>query len=268
MPELNRIEKKFTDLQNKKEKGLITFITAGDPNLNKTVELVLGMEKAGADVIELGVPFSDPQADGPVIQKASLRAIKGGTSLYKIIECVKIIREQSEVPIVLMTYYNPVYFMGLENFSKMAHEAGVDGLIIPDLPYEESAEIQDILNLNNIALIPLVAPTTPLQRMKEITQKARGFIYCVSLTGVTGTREKVSTDIGTFMADVHKATHVPVAIGFGISNPEQAKYMADFSDAVIVGSAIVRTIEEQGDSQGTIDAVSKQVRALKEAVAG
>lgn len=262
----NRIDQKFIELQNKNNKALITFITAGDPNLNTTVELVLAMEKAGADIIELGVPFSDPVADGPIIQQSSIRALKSDTNLLKIIATVKDIRLQSQVPIVLMTYYNPVLHLGLSRFADLAQEAGVDGIIVPDLPYEESQPIFEVLTANNIRLIPLVAPTTPAERIKLITTGAKGFIYCVSLTGVTGVRDNLSVDIKDFINDVRVATDTPIAVGFGISTPEQAAAMAKNCDAVIVGSAIVKVIAELGSKPDLIAKITTQVKALKQAL--
>ena len=263
---INRINEKFKHLKENNQKGLITFITAGDPNLDKTIELVLAMETAGADIVELGVPFSDPSADGPVIQQSSLRALQAGTNLVKILDIVKLIREKSQIPLVLMTYYNPVLHLGLAEFCHQASIAGVDGLIIPDLPYEESFAILKFTNEHNLNLIPLVAPTTPPDRIKLITGEAKGFIYCVSLTGVTGVRDSLGVDISDFMENVRAATDVPVAVGFGISNPEQAAAIAKVSDAVIVGSALVKIVGEFGDSSETVDNITTQVKALKASI--
>lgn len=264
---INRIENKFELLKVKSEKALIAYISAGDPDLETTEKLIYAMENSGVDIIELGIPYSDPLADGPVIQQASLRALSAGTSLEKIFDLVKRVRVNSQVPLIFMTYYNPILQYGLEGFVAKAKEVGVDGFIIPDLPVEESFPLQNQCNNNNIVLIPLVAPTTPEARIPQVVKNGRGFIYCVSIAGVTGARESVGSDVPGFMNRVKKATNVPTAIGFGISNPEQAKYMANFSDGVIVGSALIKIIADNLDNKEKIvDKVSQFVSSLKQGI--
>ncbi len=260
----NRISEKFSQLISKKEKALITFITAGDPDLETTAELVLTLEKAGADVIELGVPYSDPLADGPIIQQASQRALKSGTNLKKILQLVSRLRQTTQVPIILMTYYNPLIRYGLERVARDAAGAGVDGFIVPDLPVEESEEFHTFLAGNGLYLIPLVAPTSGPDRIANITGNAEGFVYCVSLTGVTGIRDKVPDDLQGFMETVRRYTGAPLAVGFGVSTAQQVAVISQHCDAVIVGSALVKNIGEKGKSPDLTESVYKLVRSLKE----
>ncbi|HWI55291.1 MAG TPA: tryptophan synthase subunit alpha [Desulfobacteria bacterium] len=262
--EHNRITSRFSDLKLKGEKGLITFVTAGDPNLQTTKEIVLALEKAGADIIELGVPYSDPVADGPVIQRASQRALRAGTNLKKIFQTVRELRETTQIPILLMTYFNPLLRYGLEAVAADAFASGVDGFIIPDLPFEEKSVFVGELKKHNIFLIPLVAPTSGYDRIKQITEDSEGFIYCVSLTGVTGVREGIPQNLKDFMENVRKVTSAPLAVGFGISNPEQVSVVSQYCDAVIVGSALVKTIGEKGDSDELIESVTEFTRNLKQ----
>lgn len=262
---MNRIEKKFAQLQGEKQKGLITYITAGDPNLETTKDLVITMAKAGADIIELGIPHSDPVADGPVIQQASNRALASGTTLAGIFETVNKIRQETEVPLVLMTYVNPILQYGIERFMIKAREVGVDGLIIPDLPLEEMDLVRPAVLDQGLCLIPLVAPTSTPDRICQADKLGTGFIYCVSLTGVTGVRNSISKNIPDFMEQVRQNSRLPLAIGFGISGPEQASQMACFSDAVIVGSAIVKLVEE-GASTDCLQQVATFVQQLKAAI--
>lgn len=264
----NRISRSFAELNKKGEKGLITFVTAGDPDLDTTARLVLSLEEAGADIIELGIPYSDPLADGPVIQQASLRALANGTTLRKVIELVSHLRAKTQVPLILMTYYNPVLQYGLESFVSDAARAGVDGLIVPDLPMEEAGELAGLMEREKLCLIPLIAPTSGRERISKITANALGFVYCVSLTGVTGIRDSVPEQLQEFMAAVRLCTNLPLAVGFGISNPAQAAAVASSCDAVIVGSALVKTINEHTGSKGLLDIVSGYIRAMKEAVNG
>lgn len=262
----NRISHKFLELKLQNLKGLITFVTAGFPDLDSTAGLVYELERAGADIIELGVPYSDPLADGPIIQQASLQAIKKGTNLTKIFESVGHIRMKSTIPIVLMTYYNPVVKYGLTNFAEKAAEAGVDGVIVPDLPFEESVYLATRLQEKGIHLIPLVAPTSGKERIARITSGDKGFVYCVSLTGVTGLRSRVPEGLQEFMADVREVTNNPLAVGFGISNPYQVREVAKYCDAVIVGSALVKTIEENLDKPDFIEKVGCFVAQMKDAL--
>lgn len=264
---VNRIEKKFEQLANKNEKGLITYITAGDPNLATTKDLVVAIAQAGADLIELGIPYSDPVADGPVIQQASIRSLANGTTLERIFNTVSLIRLETQVPLILMTYVNPILQYGIERFMIKAMEVGIDGLIIPDLPLEEMDIIRPAVLEHGLCLIPLVAPTSTPERIQQADKLGQGFIYCVSLTGVTGVRNTVSNDISEFMGQVKQNSRLPLAIGFGISGPEQASQMAALSDAVIVGSAIVKLVEESSVEE-RITKVTAFVRQLKAATMG
>lgn len=259
----NRITNTLARLKEKGEKALVTFVTAGDPSLDKTRELVLAMEKAGADIIELGVPYSDPLADGPVIQQASQRALKAGVNLKKIFSTVSDLREETQIPILLMTYYNPLLKYGLAKVALDARASGIDGFIVPDLPMEEAANFSKLLIDQNIFLIPLVAPTSGQQRIKKITDKSKGFVYCVSLTGVTGIREGIPANLREFMITVRDNTVLPLAVGFGISTPEQVVAVSEYCDAVIVGSALVKTIGEKGNSADMVETVYKLVENLK-----
>lgn len=242
----NRIEQKFKELAAKNNKGLITYVTAGDPDLETTVRLAETMAQTGADFIELGIPFSDPVADGPAIQKASYRALSKGVRVSGIIEAAAQIRSRIQTPLIFMTYYNPVLQYGLERFGQDAARAGVDGLIVPDLPCEEAGPLLRAADAAGLALIPLVAPTTPEKRLKRIAASARGFVYCVSVTGVTGVRESIDTDLARFTGRVREQIRLPRAIGFGIAGPRQAALVAPFCEAVVVGSAIVNLVAEGG----------------------
>ncbi|MBC9783126.1 tryptophan synthase subunit alpha [Heliobacterium chlorum] len=244
-----RIEHTFQQLKAEGRTAFIPYITAGDPDLNTTAELVLALEASGASIIELGVPFSDPVADGPVIQEAACRALAGGVTLMKVLKMVEELRNRSQVPIVLMTYYNLLMRMGLKRFAQEALVAGVDGVIIADLPVEEGDELRSYLDEVGIALIPLVAPTTPPERIQLIAEKARGFIYCVSLLGVTGDRTELPPDVDLLLNRVRKQTDLPLGLGFGISTPAHAASVAPKADGVIVGSAIVKRIAQHHDNK-------------------
>ncbi|OGW18783.1 MAG: tryptophan synthase subunit alpha, partial [Nitrospinae bacterium RIFCSPLOWO2_12_FULL_47_7] len=239
---MSRIQERFKLLRSKNEKALSAFITAGDPDLAATKELFSILEKNGADIIELGVPFSDPIADGPVIQKSALRALKSGATLKKIIHLVAEIRKSSQLPIVLMTSFNPVYVYGQEKFVDDAVRAGVDGLIVTDLPPEEAVSLENHAHQNGLDMIHLLAPTSTEDRIRTVGQRTRGFIYYISLTGITGTRDSLSDGLQQKVEAIKQTTSLPVLIGFGISGPEQAGKAASISDGVIVGSAIVRMI--------------------------
>jgi tryptophan synthase alpha chain len=241
---MNRIEKKFRQLKTNNKKAFIAFITAGFPDLATTAKLVLSFEKNGVDIVELGVPFSDPLADGPAIQRASEYSLKRGTNLPKILGLVKKLRRDTDIPICLMTYYNPVFCFGESNFINESVSAGVDGVIIPDLPPEEAKSFISYANKSGLFNICFVSPTTSDERIKVIAKKAKGFIYYVSLTGVTGMRSKLSTDLRTNLAKIKKTISLPVCVGFGISNVSQVKYASRFSDGVIIGSAIVEKIKK------------------------
>ncbi|KAB2954632.1 tryptophan synthase subunit alpha [Heliorestis acidaminivorans] len=262
-----KIEATFEALRKEGRKAFIPFITAGDPDLRTTKELVLAMEQAGAHIIELGVPFSDPVADGPVIQAATSRALDGGTTLSSVLNLVQQLRQETDVPLVLMTYYNLLLAYGLEKFAQVGAEVGIDGVIIADLPVEEGDELRELLDPVGLALIPLVAPTSTKERLELIAEKARGFIYCVSLTGVTGERQDLPPDGEKLIQRMREVTSLPLALGFGISKPEQIPLIAQKADAVIVGSAIVKKIEENLNSKEkllneTTDFVRQMVQAL------
>lgn len=248
-----------------KGKAFIAFLTAGDPTMEATVEYVLAMEKAGADLIEIGIPFSDPTAEGVVIQEASIRALNGGMNTEKVFEIAAKVRERSQVPLVFMTYLNPVFHYGYEAFCKRCQELGVDGLIIPDLPFDEKEELDAIARSCDMDLISMIAPTSQ-QRIQMIARQAQGFIYLVSSMGVTGVRSEIKTDVASIVKAIKEVTDVPVAVGFGISTPGQAAAMSKEADGVIVGSAIVRQIEEYKD-QGK-DQLADYVRTMKAAVSG
>ena len=260
----NRITEKFAELAQRREKALITFITAGDPNLETTLDLVLTLEKAGADIIELGVPYSDPLADGPVIQQASQRALKKGANLKKIFAAVAKLRQDTQIPVILMTYYNPLLRYGLKSAAFDAAGSGVDGFIVPDLPMEESDELKHLLDERNICLIPLAAPTSGPERIKQIAASGSGFIYCVSLTGVTGVRKDIPGNLKEFAGTVKDSSTIPVAVGFGISTPQQVAAVAKHCDAVIVGSALVKTISENTGSPELRETVYRFAAKLKD----
>jgi tryptophan synthase alpha chain len=257
---MNRIDNKFENLKKSGKKALITFITAGDPDFDTTEKLVLEMEKSGADIIELGVPFSDPVAEGIVIQEASLRALNNGTTLIKIFELVKKLRTKTDIPLLLMMYINCIFRFGTERFFSLCSENGIDGVIVPDLPYEEKHEISDIAESFGIHSISIVAPTSK-DRIKMIANDAKGFLYCVSSTGVTGMRNSFTTDFEAFSDTIKKESKIPNAIGFGISTPEQAYKMKEYCDGIIVGSAIVKIVAEHGNNSP--EHVGKFVRELR-----
>lgn len=229
------------------KKAFIAFLTAGDPVMEKTVEYILELEKAGASLIEIGIPFSDPMAEGPVIQEANIRALSNGMTTDKVFEIVKEVRKVSNIPLCLMTYLNPVFHFGYDNFFKKCQDVGVDGIIIPDCPYEESKEVSDVCYQYGVDLISMIAPTSK-DRTLEIAAKAKGFIYLVSSMGVTGMRSNIVTDIEGIVESIKSVTDTPVAVGFGINNPQQVKHFGNIADGVIVGSAIVNIIKEHGQN--------------------
>ena len=244
-------------------KAFIAFITCGDPALETTKAAVIEAVKNGADLIELGIPFSDPTAEGPVIQGANIRALSGGVTTDKIFDFVKDLRKEVSVPMVFMTYANVVYSYGAETFIKTCDEIGIDGLILPDLPFEEKDEFQPICEKYNVDLISLIAPTSE-NRISMIAKEATGFIYLVSSLGVTGTRSEIKTDLKSIVDVIRQSTDVPVAIGFGISTPEQAQKMASLSDGAIVGSAIIKILEKYGKDAPKY--VGEYVKSMKEAL--
>lgn len=244
-------------------KAFIPFITCGDPSLNITEELVLAMERAGADLIELGIPFSDPTAEGPVIQAANLRALQAGTTTNQIFRMVERLRKRTEIPLVFMTYANVVFSYGTENFIRKASETGINGLILPDVPLEEKEEFASVCRKYSLDFISLIAPTSH-DRIAKIASQAEGFVYCVSSMGVTGVRREITTDIRQMIRQVKKERDLPCAVGFGVSTPEQAETIGRDADGVIVGSAIVRLCGQYGEA--CIPYVEEYVRNMKEAL--
>lgn len=263
---MSRIESTFKNLISRGEKALIAYVMAGDPNLMQTAQIVLEMEKAGADFIEIGVPFSDPVADGPTIQKAAERALRQGVTLRNVLDLVITLRRQTKIPLILMTYCNPVYAFGIEAFFKEAKGAGVDGLIVPDLPYEEAKDFLSQGRRQLIDLILLVAPTTPADRIQKIVKSAAGFIYYVPLTGVTGSKLKDKEAIRERIRQLKSMTDRPVAAGFGISTPEEAKLIAQEADGIIVGTALVKIIETAQTDPHYLSQLIALVSSLKQAV--
>ena len=255
---MNRIDHKFQELRDRGTSAFMPYLCAGDPTPELTAKLLLTLEEAGADFIELGVPFSDPIADGPTVQRASERALTHGISLQQILEIVTSVRPQTDIPIALMSYYNPIFRMGEETFCKAAQDAGVDGVIVPDLPPEEAQQLLEVAPRYNLATIFLVAPTSPPERMQLIASVSTGFVYCVSLTGVTGARAILSDEVAPMIAELRKHTDKPISVGFGVSTPEQATQVAQIADGVIVGSAIVNVIEENMEDEGKMLAAVKQ----------
>ena len=263
---MNRIDQKFKELKARRQKAFIAFITAGDPNLAMTERLVPAFEEAGVDIIELGVPFSDPLADGSTIQAASHRALAGGTTLKKIFESVKRIRQHTALPIALMTYYNPVFSYGDEAFITMCKAVGVDGVIIPDLPPEEASVLTTAARKHDIATVFFIAPTTTDARIKANTQASTGFVYYVSLTGVTGVNQAVAKDVVKDIARAKRFTQKPICAGFGITNALQAKAIAAVADGVIVGSAIVKEIQQHAGKPDAVKQVTRFVSTLVKAI--
>lgn len=260
---MGRIAERFALLAKTGEKALVPFLTAGDPDFETTEALVLCMAEAGADMIELGVPFSDPIAEGPTIQRASERALAGGANLRAILELVSRLRPKLEIPLILMGYANPLYAMGEERFSELAASVGVDGIIVPDLPPEEGAGLYDRCNARGIDCILLAAPTTTPERLVLLAEKTRGFLYYVSLTGVTGARGTIAEGVEEGVAAARKAGDIPVCVGFGISTPEHATQIGAYADGVVVGSAIVDRIEAAGSRDAAVDSVAKFVAQMK-----
>ncbi len=263
---MNRIEERFASLRRARRKGLIAYLGAGDPSLERTCELVLALDRAGADCIELGVPFSDPLADGRVNQLAAQRGLASGTTPRAVLEAVSVIRRKSEVPVVLYTYFNLLHRYGLETFLTDAARAGVDGILTLDLPPEEAHQYEDLMRREGMCNIYLVAPTTPEDRMAAITEHARGFVYYVSREGVTGMQQAVAGDLAAKVQRIRAHTSLPIAVGFGISNPDQAQTVAAVADAVVVGSALVDRISKHGQSTDLISLISEFVSGLSTAV--
>lgn len=265
---MNRIAIRFEQLAKRREKAFIPFIVAGDPDLDCAAKIVIELEHAGADVIELGVPFSDPIADGIVIQEAAQRALEKGASLHAVIDSVGRMRQHTQTPLLLFTYYNPVMAYGIEAFAADAARAGVDGVLCVDLPPEEAGEYKTRLDAHELATVFLVAPTSPDERIALIAEQSTGFIYYVSRTGVTGVRQDVEETTRAMVAKIRKHSDKPVAVGFGVSTPDQAREIAAYADGVIVGSAIVSLIGKLGGSADMPRRVGTFAKSLADAVKG
>jgi tryptophan synthase alpha chain len=263
---MNRIEECFARLKRAGQKGFIVYIGAGDPNLAATRELAVAFDKAGVDILELGVPFSDPLADGLVNQLAAQRGLESGTTPPKILATVTAIRKYSEIPVILYIYFNLIHRVGLERFINDAAKAGVDGLLVLDLPPEESDDYEALMKKHSLCHIYLVAPTTPVDRMKFIVKRGSGFIYYISREGVTGIQKQVATNLAQQMAKIRAHTKLPIAVGFGISTPEQARLVAQSADAVVVGSAVVDQIAKHGKSKDLVKRASKFVKSMANAI--
>lgn len=256
---MNRIDEKFKQLKAENKKALIPYVTTGTPNIKRTEEIILAVEKAGADLVEMGIPYSDPLADGPIIEESGLWSLNHGFKLSKAFECVKNIRKQSEIPIVFMVYYNTIFGYGREKFIKECVDCGVDGFIIPDLPLEEQDEIESYLEGTNIYLISLVAITSK-NRVPLIAKQAKGFIYCISSLGVTGIRSQFNDDVIDFLKEVKAHTDLPTCIGFGISKKEDIIKFESYVDGCVVGSALVKTILE---TNGDIEQAKQLIENLR-----
>ncbi|MFZ4763772.1 MAG: tryptophan synthase subunit alpha [Roseimicrobium sp.] len=263
---MNRLDKRFADLRSKNQRAFVAYVCAGDPSLEKTREIVLTLEACGVDIMELGLPFSDPLADGIVNQMAADRALRGGTTTAQVLAFIENLRHETDIPIVLFTYLNPVYTYGFEAFHRDAAAAGVDGVLILDLPPDEAAQNQELLGHSSLKPIRLIAPTTPEERIRLIAAQAEGFIYYVSREGVTGAQTTLSSSISSMVAAIRAATSTPVCVGFGISSPEQAKAVATMADGVVVGSAIVKLIEQHGHSPNLAETLCGFVKPLVDAV--
>lgn len=262
----NRLDSRFAELRATGKRAFVAYICAGDPTMDATVEIVLALERAGADVVELGVPFSDPLADGVVNQLAAERALRAGATLPKVLEMIRSLRTRSQVPIVLFTYLNPVYAYGYERFHHEAAAVGVDGVLVLDLPPDEAAQNIELKPTAELHHIQLIAPTSPPARIADIARKAEGFIYYVSRLGVTGEQTEVATGIADQVDIIKGATQVPVCVGFGVSSPEQAAQVASMADGVVVGSAIVKLIAQNGAASDLAQKVESFVKPLVDAV--
>lgn len=260
-----RITKRFEELRRAGELGLVAYITAGDPSLDASERIALALAEAGADVIELGVPFSDPVADGPVIQRASERALRSGTTVSGVLELVKRLRAQTQVPLLLFSYYNPVLQMGLEKFASAAADAGADGALITDITPEEAGEYRGAMRTRGLDTVFLAAPTSTDTRLKMIAEASTGFLYLISRTGVTGTKDALAEELPSLARRVRAATTLPIAVGFGISLPEHVSLLGGLADAAVVGSALVAEIEKAQSAEAAATAVAAKARVLKEA---
>ena len=260
-----RISKRFAELRASGELGIVAYITAGDPSLAATLQFVLALAEAGADVVELGVPFSDPLADGPVIQRASERALKSGTTLTGVLDLVRRIRQSSQAPLVLFSYYNPILQMGLEKFASAAASAGADGVLITDLTPEESEDYRSILAAHQLDTIFLGAPTSTDERLAKIAACSSGFLYLISRTGVTGAKDALPDELPALLRRARSVTQLPIAVGFGISLPGHVSVLGGLADAAVVGSALVSEIEKATSIEAAAAALAERIRLLKEA---
>ncbi len=260
---MGRIEARFAELRGRDERALVAFITSGDPDLATTELLLPAIAEAGADLIEIGVPFSDPLGDGPTIQRASERALRSGSSLRRTLELIGKLRPQLDVPLVLMGYANVFLAMGEQNFASTAREVGVDGIITVDLPPEEGAVLFDALERSSVDPILLASPTTSESRLEMLVERTRGFLYYVSLTGVTGARTQVAADLEQAVSNIRRISKVPVCVGFGISTPEQVGQVGRYADGVVVGSALVDRIEAADSTESAVAAASEFIAELK-----
>ena len=259
---MSRITETFAQLKAAGRPGLVTYITAGDPSLARTRDLLFALARSGADVIELGVPFSDPLADGPVIQRASERALAAGTTLDAVLGLVAEVRAELPTPIVLFTYANPIVRMGFEVFAQRAADAGVDGVLLLDVPIEEAAEVQSLLDARDIDTIFLLSPTTTPERIRDAARLGRGFLYAISRLGVTGVRDSVADGADALVARIKRETSLPLALGFGISHPDHVQAVGRWADAAVVGSGLVQVIAECGDSPSLVPRVEGYIRWL------
>jgi len=260
-----RIGRRFEELRRAGDLGLVAYLTAGDPSLDATRRIVLAAAEAGADVVELGVPFSDPLADGPVIQRASERALHAGTTLGGVLDLVREIRARSQVPLVLFTYFNPVLQMGLDAFAECARSSGADGALVTDLPPEDSADYRRALHSRGLDTIYLAAPTTGDERMHRIAEASSGFLYVISRTGVTGERESLADELPALLRRARRSTSLPIAVGFGISLPGHVSLLGGLADAAVVGSALVAEVERARSAEEAASNVAARVRLLKQA---
>ena len=260
-----RISKRFAELRASGELGIVAYITAGDPSLDATLQFVLALAEAGADVIELGVPFSDPLADGPTIQRASERALRSGTTLAGILNLVRRIRQSSQVPLVLFSYYNPILQMGLEKFASSAAAAGADGVLATDLTPEESDDYRRILAAHDLDTVFLGAPTSTDERLAKIAACSSGFLYLISRTGVTGAKDALPDDLPSLLRRARAVTHLPIAVGFGVSLPGHVSVLGGLADAAVIGSALVSEIEKASSIDAAASALAAKIRPLKEA---
>lgn len=263
---MNRIDAKFAELRTQGKSGLIPFIEAGDPDLQTTLRILRALAQGGADCIELGIPFSDPTADGPTIQRASERALIKGASLSGALEVVREFRRSSEIPLILFGYYNPFFHYGIRRLTREAKLAGVDGILCVDLPPEESGELGYWAKARGMHLIFLLAPTSDPQRIRLVTREAGGFIYFVSVTGVTGSRSRFEQGLGNLVARVRRSTSLPIGVGFGISTPKQAAWVSSFADAVVVGSALINLMEKERRNGDKVKRAAAFMASLKGAM--